>query len=401
MSKVLEPYLKLMSEKEASDLYFTTGALPSMKIQGRLTPIGKLRLQPGMAKKLAYSILSPNKVEEFEKELEMNIGLSITGIGRFRVNIYMQRGEVAMVIRYIKSEIPSIDVLGLPAILKTTILNKTGLILVVGSAGSGKSTALAALIDYRNTNHAGHILTIEDPIEFMFSHKKSIVGQREIGLDTHSYENALREAMRETPDMIMIGEIRDTDTMEAGITFADTGHLCISTLHAVNANQALDRIINLFPPTQKRQILMDLALNLRAIVSLRLVNKKEGGRIAAVEVMLNTPYIAELIRKGEFHEIKESMEKGGQQGMQSFDQALYDLFKHGKIDLKEALENADSKSNLEWKINFSGKSDQSKPSKINDNHMASDSTVTSKKVEQNSTSQDHSEDLPELTNILD
>lgn len=404
MSTALEPYLKLMSEKEASDLYFTTGALPGMKIQGKLTLVGKQQLQPGTVKKLAYSILSPKKIEEFEKELEMDIGLSISGIGRFRVNIYMQRSEVSMVIRYIKSKIPSIETLGLPAVLQKTILNKTGLILIVGSTGSGKSTALAALIDYRNANHAGHILTIEDPIEFMFSHKKSIVGQREIGIDTHSYKNALREAMREAPDMIMIGEIRDADTMEAGITYADTGHLCISTLHAVSANQALDRIINLFPPSQKNQILMDLALNLRAVVSLRLVNKKEGGRIAAVEVMLNTPYIAELIRKGEFHEIKESMEKSAQQGMQSFDQALYDLFKQGKIELKEALDNADSRTNLEWRINFGGKTNQVQQDQTKNAHTPSNSCVThahDDQAKQNEASSDHSEALPELTNIPD
>ncbi|SER62127.1 twitching motility protein PilU [Nitrosomonas sp. Nm51] len=352
MSKTLEPYLKLMSVKEASDLYFTTGAPPSTKIQGQLIPVSKHILLPGMVKKLAYGILSPKKIEEFERELEMDIGLGIPNIGRYRINIYMQRGEVSMVIRYIKSEIPSIEALGLPPILKKTILNKAGLILVAGATGSGKSSALAALIEYRNANHAGHILTIEDPIEFVFSHKKSIVGQREIGLDTHSYKNALRAAMREAPDLIMIGEIRDADTMEAGITYADTGHLCVSTLHAVNANQALDRITNLFPAKQQNKILMDLALNLRAIVSLRLVNKIDGGRIAAVELMLNTPYIAELIRQGNFHEIKDSMEKGAQQGMLSFDQALFDLYKQDKIELEEALNNADSRTNLEWKINF-------------------------------------------------
>lgn len=400
MSKALEPYLKLMSEQEASDLYFTTGALPSMKIQGKLTPVGKQALQPGMTQKLAYSILTPEKIEAFEKELELDIGLGFPDIGRFRINVYMQRGEVSMVVRYIKSEIPSIEALGLPAILKQTVMNKTGLILVVGSTGSGKSTALAALIDHRNANHAGHILTIEDPIEFMFTHKKSIVGQREIGLDTHSYENALREAMREAPDMIMIGEIRDTETMEAGITYADTGHLCVSTMHAVNANQAMDRIINMFPPEQKNQILMDLALNLRAIISLRLVNKKGGGRTAAVEVMLNSPYIAELIRKGEFHEIKESMEKGAQQGMQSFDQALYDLYKEGKIELKEALDHADSKTNLEWKVNFSGKAGQDKQVDTG-NSTADNTSATSAQNKQDEAVPGLSEELPTLTSTAD
>ncbi|SEN57542.1 PilT/PilU family type 4a pilus ATPase [Nitrosomonas marina] len=352
MRKVLDRYLKLMSAKGASDLYFTTGALPSMKIQGMLTPVSQQILLPGMVKKLAYSILNQNKIEEFERELELDIGLGMPDVGRYRINIYMQRGEVSMVIRYIKSEIPDIAALGLPSVLKKIILNKSGLVLVVGSTGSGKSTALAAMIDHRNAVHAGHILTIEDPIEYVFNHKKSIVGQREIGLDTHSYKNALREAMRESPDLIMIGEIRDADTMEASITYADTGHLCVSTLHAVNANQALDRIINLFPAKQQNQILMDLSLNLRAIVSLRLVNRKEGGRIAAVELMLNTPYIAEIIRQGDFHKIKESIENGAQLGMQSFDQTLYELYKQDKIELEEAFNNADSRSNLEWKVNF-------------------------------------------------
>ena len=355
MSAALDPYLKLMAEKEASDLFFTTGAMPSIKVNGEMKPVSKKRLEPGQTRKIVYSILSEQQIETFEEELELNLGLSRPGIGRFRTNIYMQRGEVSMVIRFIKSRIPDIDDLGLPDVLKELIKEKKGLVLMVGATGSGKSTSLAAMIDHRNAVQAGHILTIEDPIEFVYEHKKSIVGQREVGLDTHSYENALREAMREAPNMILIGEVRDQETMEAAITYADTGHLCVSTLHAVNANQALDRIINLFPPEQKNQILMDLSLNLKAILSQRLVPTKDGkGRMAAVEVMLNTPYIAELIRKGDMHDIKETMEKGGQDGMQTFDQALFDLFKHGKIDLSDALNYADSRTNLEWKINFGG-----------------------------------------------
>ena len=398
MSKALEPYLKLMSAKEASDLYFTTGALPSMKIQGKLIPVGKQKLLPGMVKKLAYSLLSQKKIEEFENELELDTSLGIADLGRYRINIYMQRGEVSMVIRYIKSQIPSIEALGLPLTLKKTILSKNGLILVVGSTGSGKSTALASLIDYRNANHAGHILTIEDPIEFVFTHRKSIVGQREVGLDTHSYKNALRQAMREAPDMIMIGEIRDAETMEAGIIYADTGHLCVSTLHAVNANQALDRIINLFSDKQKNQILMDLALNLRAVVSLRLVNNKDGGRTAVVELMLNTPYIAELIRQGDFHAIKESMEKGTQQGMQSFDQALFELYTQGKISLDEALNNADSRTNLEWKINFGGGTNHDKKNKNKDVSKTPEppNTNSSVQAQHNKVIQGAVNDLPVL-----
>jgi twitching motility protein PilU len=350
----LDPYLKLMSEKEASDMFFTTGAPPSIKIQGVIRPVSKAPLEAGMVRKLAYTLLNERQIQTFEDQLELNLGVSRAGMGRFRVNIYMQRGEASMVIRYIKSKIPKIDELGLPAVLKNLVTEKNGLILMVGATGSGKSTTLAAMIDHRNSSAPGHILTIEDPIEFVYEHNKCIIGQREIGLDTHSYENALREAMREAPDVILIGEIRDLETMEAGITYADTGHLCLSTLHAVNANQALDRVINLFPPEQKNQILMDLSLNLKAIISQRLVPSKTGGRVAAVEVMVNTPYIAELIRKGDLSGIKEIMEKSGKAGMQTFDQSLFTLFKAGRIDLQDALSYADSRTNLEWKINFGG-----------------------------------------------
>lgn len=365
MSSALDPYLKLMAEKEASDLFFTTGAPPSIKIQGIIKPVSKTRLEPGMTKKLAYSLLSEHQIQDFEDSLELNVGVSRAGMGRFRVNLYMQRGEVSMVIRYIKSHIPKIEELGLPAVLKSLVMEKNGLLLMVGSTGAGKSTTLAAMIDHRNSSAPGHILTIEDPIEFVYEHKQCIVGQREIGLDTHSYENALREAMREAPDVILIGEVRDLETMEAAITYADTGHLCLSTLHAVNANQALDRIINLFPPEQKNQILMDLSLNLKAIISQRLVPTEDGRRVAAVEVMINTPYISELIRKGEMGEIKDVMEKAGKSGMQTFDQSLFALFKAGKITQKEALINADSRTNLEWRINFGGGVDDGKsgPSK--------------------------------------
>ncbi len=350
----LDPYLKLMAEKEASDLYFTTGASPCVKIQGVIKPVSKTRLEPGVVKKLAFGLLSERQQEDFEDTLELNLGMSRPGLGRFRVNVYMQRGEVSMVIRFIKSRVPKIEELGLPMILKEIVMEKNGLILMVGSTGSGKSTTLAAMINHRNNTEPGHILTIEDPIEYVFEHGECIVGQREIGLDTHSYENALREAMREAPDVIMIGEVRDLETMEAAITYADTGHLCLTTLHAVNANQALDRVINLFPPEQKNQVLMDLSLNLKAIISQRLLPAKGGERIAAVEVMIVTPYISELIRKGEMGEIKETMEKGAKAGMQTFDQSLYSLYKLDKVDKQDALANADSRTNLEWRMNFGG-----------------------------------------------
>ena len=350
----LQPYLKLMSEQQASDMYFTTGAPVSVRIEGVMRPVGKSMLNPGMTKKLAYDLLRPAQIKDFEKNLELNLGVSYTDLGRFRINIYMQRGEVSMVIRYIQSDIPTIDELGLPDIYKTMIMRKKGLVLVVGATGMGKSTSLASMLDYRNMTETGHVLTIEDPIEFMFRHKKCIVGQREVGLDTLSFDNALREAMREAPDVIMIGEARDRSTMESALRYADTGHLCLTTLHATNANQTLDRLINFFPSEAHNQVLMDLSLNLNCILAQRLVKSEEGKRIAAVEVLVNTPYISKLIRDGNFHEIKDIMEKGSEAGMNTFDQSLYELLKEGKIDMKTALVNADSSSNLEWRINFGG-----------------------------------------------
>jgi twitching motility protein PilU len=350
----ITPYLNLMAEKIASDLYFTTGAFVSMKVDGATQHISKSELKPGTTKQLAYEVMSEQQIKEFELTKEMNLGLSVPGGGRYRVNIYYQRGEVSMVIRYIKCDIPSIDKLGLPEILRELVMKKNGLVLMVGSTGSGKSTTLASMIEFRNQHEYGHILTIEDPIEYVFSHKKSIIGQREVGLDTLSYDNALREAMREAPDVIMIGEIRDKLTMEAAMTYADTGHLCLSTLHAVNANQALDRMLNLFPSQAKNQVLMDLSLNLAAIISQRLVPASDGGRIPAVEILLNTPYISELIRKGEFAGIKEVMEKGAAIGMQTFDQCLHELYRNDMVSMEDALNFADSRSNLEWQINFGG-----------------------------------------------
>jgi twitching motility protein PilU len=350
----VSPYLKLMAEKAASDLFFTTGAPVCMKLNGVTQKISKTPLQPGTAKKIAYEIMNDQQIKDFELTKEMNLGISIVGGGRFRVNIYYQRGEVSLVIRYIKHEIPSLEKLGLPDVLRSMVMKKNGLILVVGATGSGKSTSLASMIEHRNHQQSGHILTIEDPIEYIFTHKKSIIGQREVGLDTLSYDNALREAMREAPDVIMIGEVRDRLTMEAAMSYADTGHLCLTTLHAVNANQALDRIINFFPTDARNQILMDLSLNLAGIISQRLIPATDGGRIPAVEVLLNTPYISELIRKGEFGGIKEIMEKGAAVGMQTFDQCLHELFKSERITMDEALNFADSRSNLEWQINFGG-----------------------------------------------
>jgi twitching motility protein PilU len=359
----ITPYLKLMAERGASDLYLTTGAPASVRIEGAIKPVSRSPLEPGVTQKLAYSLMNERQIREFEQEKEMNLGITLGGAGRFRVNVYRQRGEVSLVIRHIKSRVPTIDELNLPPVLKDLIMHKNGLVLVVGSTGSGKSTALAAMIDYRNERQAGHILTIEDPIEYVFTHKRSIVGQREVGMDTLSYENALREALRESPDLIMIGEIRDRKTMEAAIGFADTGHLCLSTLHAVNANQALDRIINFFPPDARNQILMDLSLNLRGIVSLRLVVGRDGRRVPAVEILVNTSFVAELIKKGEFPELKHAMERDTVNGMQTFDQALFELYQLKRITLQTALAHADSRSDMEWRINFGeGEKDLTKTS---------------------------------------
>ncbi|HSH40920.1 MAG TPA: PilT/PilU family type 4a pilus ATPase [Arenicellales bacterium] len=346
----LAPYLKLMVDKKASDVYFSTGAPVMVAIEGKTMRVGEQILKPGVVKQMAYSIMNDDQQKEFEETLEMNLAISAQGLGRFRVNVFRQRGEVSMVVRYIKSDIASVEELKLPSILNDLIMTKRGLILMVGATGSGKSTTLAAMIDYRNSNSAGHILTIEDPIEFTHKHKKSVVNQREVGIDTMSYENALKNAMREAPNVILIGEIRDRDTMKHAIAYAETGHLCLSTLHANNANQAIDRIINFFPDSAHQQLFVDLSLNLRSVISQRLVIGKDNQRIPAVEVLLNSPYISSLIEKGDIHEIKDVMEQSKDQGMQTFDGALYDLYMAGKINLDEALRNADSRNNLMVKI---------------------------------------------------
>jgi twitching motility protein PilU len=346
----ITPYLKLMAEKEASDLFFSVGAPPTIKIQGQSLPVGKTVLQPGDVRKLAWSITDDAQQKEFERELELNLAISLDTTGRFRVNVYRQRGEVAMVIRYIKTRIPGIEELRLPVILKDLVMEARGLILVVGATGSGKSTTLASMVDHRNNSRDGHILTIEEPIEFLHAHKKSIVDQREIGLDTHSYANALKNAMREAPDVILIGEIRDRDTMQHAIAYAETGHLCLSTLHANNANQAIDRIINFFPDSAHHQLLIDLAQNLRAVVSQRLIPGLKGQRVPAVEIMLKSPYISDLIEKREIDMLKEAIEKSRDSGMQTFDQSLYDLFVAGEISEEQALNNADSRNNLALRL---------------------------------------------------
>jgi twitching motility protein PilU len=343
-------FLKLMNEKGASDMFLTTGAPVNIKVEGKLYPLGTSGLPSGLVKRIAYSLMDEGQVPQFERNLELNVAAAVKDAGRFRINVFKQRGEVGMVIRAIRSVVPSIEDLMLPPLLAELVMEPRGLILVVGATGSGKSTTLASMIDHRNQTASGHILTIEDPIEYLHRHKRSLVNQREVGLDTHSYHDALKNAMREAPDVIMIGEIRDVETMEAAIAFSETGHLCLATLHSNNADQTLERIVNFFPEASHRNVLMNLSLNLRAVISQRLVTAKDGKRIPASEILLNTPLIRDMIRRGQVHEIKEAMDRSLSEGMQTFDQALMKLYRDGRIDLEETLAKADSRDGLALKI---------------------------------------------------
>ena len=343
-------YLELMVAKGASDIFFTTGAPPQLKVEGRIANITGRAFAPGEVHTIACSIMNRAQSQSFEENWELDMAFSMPRVGRFRVNVFRQRGETALVIRHIKEVIPTIAQLHLPAILSDLVMDQRGLILVVGTTGSGKSTTLASMIEHRNLNAAGHILTIEDPIEFFHVSKKSIVNQREVGTDTKSYGSALRRAMREAPDLILIGEVRDTETMDHAMAYADTGHLCLSTLHATSANQTLERIVNFFPREIHSRLLSDLAINLRAVVSQRLINGIDGKRVPAVEIMINTPHIADLIAKGEITGIKSAMEQINIAGMQTFDQSLYQLFTEKKITEEEALRHADSRNDLGLRI---------------------------------------------------
>lgn len=349
----LNDYLHILASRDGSDLYLTADAPPAAKFQGSLKALSKGRMTPEQLEEIADSLMDAEQQQQFARKPEMNLALDVEGIGRFRVNIFKQRHKVALVIRNIKTEIPNADDLGLPPILKDTIMEKRGLILFVGGTGSGKSTSLAALIDHRNRQSDGHIITIEDPIEYVHPHRRSIVNQREVGVDTDTYEDALKNTLRQAPDVILIGEIRSRETMEHAMAFAETGHLCLSTLHANSANQALDRIINFFPEERHAQLLLDLSLNLKAFVSQRLIPTLDGKRTAAIEILLGTPMVSDLIQKGEVEAIKEIMERSEELGMQTFDSHLYRLYREKKISLTEALRNADSASNLKLKINLS------------------------------------------------
>lgn len=343
--------LSKVVEYGGSDLFITADFPPSIKHQGLMKPFGQQELTADKTKLFAYSLMNEKQRQEFKTELECNFAISVPNVSRFRVNVFQQQLNVGMVIRTITNEIPNFEKLQLPESLKSVIMEKRGLVLVVGGTGSGKSTSLAALIDYRNEHSAGHIITVEDPVEYVHKHKKSMITHREVGVDCHSWHNALKNTLRQAPDVILIGEIRDTETMEHAIAFAETGHLCLGTLHSNNANQTLDRIINFFPEERRNQLLMDLSSNMKAIISQRLIRTEDGkGRRAAVEIMLNTPLISDLILKGEFHELKAIMGKSRELGMQTFDQALFDLYNDGAISYEEALRNADSMNELRLQI---------------------------------------------------
>ena len=357
--KFMHDLLRLMSQKNGSDLFITANFPPAIKVDGKITPVSSQTLSPQHTADLARSIMNDRQAAEFESTKECNFAISPSGIGRFRVNAMIQQGRVAVVCRTINMSIPTLDELGLPTVLKDIAMTKRGLVIFVGGTGTGKTTSLAALVDQRNRNSFGHIITVEDPIEFVHDHKNCIVTQREIGVDTDSWEAALKNTLRQAPDVILMGEIRDRETMDYAIAFAETGHLALATLHANSTNQAIDRIINFFPEERRHQLLMDLSLNLRAIVSQRLLPKKDGkGRLPAIEVMLNSPLISDLIFKGNVPEIKEIMKRSRELGMQTFDQSLFDLYESGHIAYEDALRNADSLNDLRLQIKLNSKYDE-------------------------------------------
>jgi twitching motility protein PilU len=353
--KFVHELLRVMVAKKASDLFITAGFPPAFKVDGKMTPVSNQSLTPTHTMELARAIMNDKQAQEFEATKECNFAISPPSIGRFRVNAFVQQARVGIVLRTITTTIPRIEDLGLPEVLKDVCMTKRGLVIVVGATGSGKSTSLAAMLGYRNENSHGHIITIEDPIEYVHEHKNCLLTQREVGVDTESWEMALKNTLRQAPDVILIGEIRERSTMDHAIAFSETGHLCLSTLHANSSNQALDRIINFFPEERRAQLLMDLSLNLKAMISQRLIPKRDGpGRVAAIEVMLNTPLVSDLIFKGEVHELKEIMRKSRELGMQTFDQALFDLYEAGMISYEDAMRNADSMNELRLAIKLHG-----------------------------------------------
>lgn len=346
-----ESLLKLMVHKNASDLFITAGVAPSLKVNGKLAPVTQGTLTPVQSREIVMSIMTPAQREEFERTSECNFAISASGIGRFRVSAFMQRNHAGMVLRKIETNIPTIEELGLPSILRDLAMTKRGLVLFVGATGSGKSTSLASMIGFRNKNSTGHIISIEDPIEYIHHHEGCIITQREVGLDTESFQTALKNTLRQAPDVILIGEIRTRETMDHAIAFAETGHLCLATLHANNANQAMDRIINFFPEDRRNQLLLDLSLNMKAFVAQQLIPKPDGsGRVLCAEILINTPLMADLVRKGDIHEMKGLMSRSRENGMLTFDQALYDLYKNGEITYEDAINHADSENELRLMI---------------------------------------------------
>ena len=368
--KFMRDLLKALVERDGSDLFITVGFPPAMKIHGKVTPVSKTKLTPENAKSLCQAIMNDKQLKEFEATKECNFAVAPEGVGRFRANAYIQQGYNGLVLRVIETDVPNIDKLKLPEVLKDVVMTKNGLVIMVGGTGSGKSTSLAAMIDYRNDNTYGHIITIEDPIEYVHPHKKCIIMQREVGVDTDDWEIALKNTLRQAPDVILLGEIRDRETMEFAIAFAETGHLAMATLHANSANQALDRIINFFPEARRSQLLMDLSLNLKSVISQRLLKTHDGkGRVAAIEILLNSPLISDLILKGDVHEIKTIMSKSNELGMKTFDQALFDLYEADKISYDDALRSADSMNELRLRIKLEGKAAKGKDQKDDLDHI--------------------------------
>jgi twitching motility protein PilU len=369
--KFMRDLLKLMVEKKGSDMFITEGFPPAIKVHGKVSPVSKTALTGDNTKAMVYAIMNDRQLKEYEATKECNFAINPVGIGRFRVNAYVQRTYCGMVLRTIETEVPNLDKLGLPEVLKDIVMTKRGLVIMVGGTGSGKSTSLAAMIDYRNQNSYGHIITIEDPVEYVHPHKNCIIMQREVGVDTDDWDIALKNTLRQAPDVILLGEIRARETMEFAIAFAETGHLAMATLHANSSNQAMDRIINFFPEERRAQLLMDLSLNLKSVISQRLLRTPDGkGRVAAIEILLNSPLIADLIHKGKVHEIKAIMAKSRELGMQTFDQALFDLYEADKITLDDALRNADSMNELRLRIKLEGKAAKGKDSLAGLDHMS-------------------------------
>ena len=372
---IFDKLLQLMAEKSASDIFISAGAPINIKIQGITMPINQQVMEPPMIKRMIYEMMTPEQIETFEREKELNLSFGRRELGNFRVNVFWQRHSVAVVVRYIQGEIPSLDSLGLPPVLAEVVTEKRGLVLVVGATGSGKSTTLASMIDHRNAKRSGHILTVEDPIEYLFKHRKSVVNQREVGIDTHSWHDALRNAMRQAPDCILIGEIRDRETMQAALAYSQTGHLCLATLHANNAYHALNRIVNFFPLENRSLLYLDLAVALKCIISQRLIRKPDGMRLPAVEILMNTRHVAELVERGELNEVKEAMQQSLAPGSQTFEQDLHRLYRKGVVTFDEALANADSPTNLAWLINNAQLDGTAAPDNTNDSPRAVESSA--------------------------